>query len=273
MFKDSTYRNVTLYALLVIGLTFILFLSEIPFLKMLGQMMPFLVLIPFLLFSKRPHRFRELGLSRIGHYRWYFVSLIIIGLLIISFLLAWVTGFIQLPPASQFPNGIADHSGRFILLLKTFFHPAFFLTPLLFSLFEEVGWRGYLQARLQPKLGLNRTVLYTALIWTLFHLPFIFMGGYYTSGHFILNTALFTIAVFILSIFMGYMRAYSQSLWPVIFLHAGINHIRSFFDILFYNKQSNWTYVTGESGLYTLLLWSGLILLIWLKQNNRQQLC
>ncbi|WII38250.1 hypothetical protein [Paenibacillus thiaminolyticus] len=62
---------------------------------------------------------------------------------------------------------------------------------------------------------------------------------------------------------MGWVRCASGSLWPVVLIHTVINHRRYWLEVLFYHKQSGWTYIAGESGAVTLLIWCLAALFIW----------
>jgi membrane protease YdiL (CAAX protease family) len=58
--------------------------------------------------------------------------------------------------------------------------PVAIVWPLLAALGEEIGWRGFLLPRLQPRYGIVGTAIVIGIIWGLWHLPpdWIGMKGY-----------------------------------------------------------------------------------------------
>jgi membrane protease YdiL (CAAX protease family) len=54
--------------------------------------------------------------------------------------------------------------------------PIALVWPLLAALGEEIGWRGFLQPRLQPRFGIAGTALVIGIIWGLWHLPADWIG-------------------------------------------------------------------------------------------------
>ena len=98
---------------------------------------------------------------------------------------------------------------------------ALLTTPLFFG--EEFGWRGYLQARVlhgQPLLA----ALFTGLVWGVFHYPVILAGfeGYEDVW---LGLLLFPVFTVLLSVFFGWLRLTTWSIWPVCLAHAAANFI------------------------------------------------
>jgi membrane protease YdiL (CAAX protease family) len=82
---------------------------------------------------------------------------------------------------------------------------------------EEFGWRGYLQDRVAPGKPLPAALL-TGLIWGIWHYAFV-ISGISLSG----NPAallIYPINCALISIFYGWMRTKSKSVWPVCLAHA-----------------------------------------------------
>ena len=50
------------------------------------------------------------------------------------------------------------------------------------ALFEEVGWRAWLQPRLVNRLGVRRGIAVTSLIWAFWHIPFYLSGIQHIDG-------------------------------------------------------------------------------------------
>lgn len=92
---------------------------------------------------------------------------------------------------------------------------------------EEFGWRGYLQPKLMP-LGARKAILWTGLIWGVWHWPLITMGHAYGSEYVgapwlgLLTFAWFT---FVLGTFLGWLTLRSGSIWPAVIGHTVTNVI------------------------------------------------
>lgn len=107
---------------------------------------------------------------------------------------------------------------------------AVLLAPLINSLFtfgEEFGWRAYLQPKLMP-LGFRRALLWSGVIWGLWHAPVIAMGHNYGLGYpgypwlGILGMTWFTITV---GVVLGWLTLRGKSVWPAVIGHASINGV------------------------------------------------
>jgi len=94
------------------------------------------------------------------------------------------------------------------------------VTMLVMTLFyfgEEFGWRGYLQLRLSPERPLVAAVL-TGLIWGVCHSPVLLSGLLGPEGN--LGLLLHPVNSVFISIFFGWLRARSRSVWPACLAHA-----------------------------------------------------
>lgn len=80
---------------------------------------------------------------------------------------------------------------------------AFFVLVVLAPLFEEIIFRGYLQKRLRETRGVVFSIVFSSLIFAVLH--------------FQLNVI---ISVFVLSLFIGYLREKFDSIWPGVMVHA-----------------------------------------------------
>lgn len=98
---------------------------------------------------------------------------------------------------------------------------ALLATPLLWG--EEFGWRGYLQLRLYPGRPLL-AALATGVIWGLWHLP-VNLRGYNFPGHPVLGMLVFTVSTILLSIFFGWLRQRTDSIWAPSLAHAATNAV------------------------------------------------
>lgn len=262
-------KDIWIYLILTLGSTTLFSLSDSPVLLTLIQLFPMIFAIIALFIGRIPNKLSYLGLSKIGHAKYYLYTLFFAGMVLVAFLIAWSFSIVDLPPADNFPNGKEDQWGRFQLLLSSFFSIAYLLSPLLFSFGEELGWRGYLQPRLIEKLGETKAIFATAGIWAFYHYPMFFFANYTEQSNLAVQIPLFTLMIVPLSLLMGWIRIRSQSIWPIVLFHAAVNHFRFFGETLFYVKKDYWTFFAGESGIITILLWTILAFVVWKRNKTK----
>ena len=94
------------------------------------------------------------------------------------------------------------------------------LPKMLFALFEEWGWRGYLEPRLAalavPDIWRH---LFVGSIWALWHFPLI-LATPYTELPYALFFPLFVIAVILAAIVYGQLRKASGTVWTAVLMHG-----------------------------------------------------
>ncbi len=128
----------------------------------------------------------------------------------------------------QLPAGVVLFGG----LLSAVFSAFTFNLP--FMLGEELGWRGYLyQATVSWKP--QRRVLFTGVVWGLWHAPLILMGHNYPE-HPVAGVGLMVVFCTLLAFLFDWSRARSGSVWSACILHGIIN---------------------GSAGLFALFAWGG----------------
>jgi membrane protease YdiL (CAAX protease family) len=131
------------------------------------------------------------------------------------------------------------------------------------SLGEEIGWRGYLLSRLASVLGPGRGMALTGVLHGLFHMPIIFLTPYYhPEGERWLIVPLFVTATTAGGLLFGYLRFWTDSVWPASLAHSAHNYFWGLFD--------GWTetqspraveYLAGESGILPILGYG--LLAVW----------
>jgi uncharacterized protein len=80
---------------------------------------------------------------------------------------------------------------------------------------EEMLFRGFLQSWLKPLLGRKKAILLTALIFASFHFSL-------SQG---IENVEFIASLFLLALFLGFVKERQQSLWASIGLHSTFNFI------------------------------------------------
>lgn len=101
---------------------------------------------------------------------------------------------------------------------------ALLLGPLInvvFTMGEELGWRGFLLPRLLP-LGQWKALLISGTIWGVWHAPAIAQGHNYPDHPF-LGILLMTVFCILLGIILGWMYLNTRSPWVAALAHGSIN--------------------------------------------------
>ncbi|MEC0179843.1 CPBP family intramembrane metalloprotease [Paenibacillus favisporus] len=251
----------------VLLLTLLANLSGSMNLVAISQLAPMITVLLMLIFvSGRRDSLRSSGLGTFGGLRWYFAAILSIVPIGIGFLAAWAFGIVQLPSAEFLSQGTAHFTvSEYVwYITKSSWAPQMLISMLIFSFGEEIGWRGYLQPKLTEAYSIRKSILITAAVWACFHYPF-YLNQYNTDGNVWINLVLFTVMIFPLSVFMGWVRWRSRSIWPVVLIHMVINLSRSWLEQLFFDKASGWSYVAGESGVITIAVWAACAAVIWIK--------
>lgn len=95
----------------------------------------------------------------------------------------------------------------------------------LFGGFEEIGWRGYLQPRLDERFGPVIATLINCAIWTIWHLPLCFIKGTYQySGSYLW----FVVSLAGSAFSLAAINKPGGSVMPCILFHAIGNAIVSY---------------------------------------------
>jgi len=133
---------------------------------------------------------------------------------------------------------------------------------LLLALGEEIGWRGYLVPRLLP-LGQIRALLISGLIWATWHVPFILWFGYHSDGNIVLVLPLFYGTIVAAGFFFGYMRIYSDSVWPATIGHGTHNFAWGMLAMFTVSSHPVVVeeYLGGDNGVF--ILAGTIVLLVW----------
>lgn len=92
------------------------------------------------------------------------------------------------------------------------------------ALGEEIGWRGYLQPRLDAA-GVRMSVVIVSLCQVVYHAPMIAGAGYASTGRFGSDLARFAAADLALTFIWAVESYRAMSLWPAVFFHSFHNTI------------------------------------------------
>jgi membrane protease YdiL (CAAX protease family) len=89
---------------------------------------------------------------------------------------------------------------------------------------EEFGWRGYLQDRMAPGKPVL-AALWTGLVWGIWHWIMVLLG--LSFGGNLLALLIYPIDCAVGSIFLGWLRTKSKSVWPAALAHGAGNMVIS----------------------------------------------
>ena len=95
------------------------------------------------------------------------------------------------------------------------------LINIIFTMGEELGWRGFLLPKLLP-LGQWKALLVSGAIWGIWHAPAIAQGHNYPD-HPILGILLMIVFCILLGIIIGWMYLNTRSPWVAALAHGSIN--------------------------------------------------
>jgi membrane protease YdiL (CAAX protease family) len=138
-----------------------------------------------------------------------------------------------------------------------------------FALGEELGWRGYLQPRLDSA-GIRYSFLLVAVLWWMWHLPLIVFGGYLADPSPVFGQIRFLTLGILLSALFAWACYRTASVWPAVWFHAIHNLLsQNLFPALFEGGPSPlWL---GESGLLPLAGYACLAaVVLWFGREPRR---
>lgn len=108
-----------------------------------------------------------------------------------------------------------------VQLVTMLFIPIINVIP---ALGEELGWRGYLQAKLLP-LGQWPTVLITGVLWGLWHAPVILLGYNYPGYPPALALLMMVVFTTLVSVLLGWLTIAGGTVWLAAIAHGFINGV------------------------------------------------
>ena len=185
-------------------------------------------LIATLVVAKRP--FRSLRLNTLGPKRYYLWAWLLPPVLVV--LGGLLTVFIrtgQLDMEFTFMQQQLEATRTQLpispgLLVLVQIGQALIFGPLIniiFTMGEELGWRGFLLPKLLP-LGQWKALLVSGAIWGIWHAPAIAQGHNYPD-HPILGILLMIVFCILLGIIIGWMYLNTRSPWVAALAHGSIN--------------------------------------------------
>jgi uncharacterized protein len=112
---------------------------------------------------------------------------------------------------------------------------------------EEIGWRGYLQPRLD-QIGAPASLLWVIILETIFHVPLVLLGGYLADGGWPTSIALF----FGLSLGATPLWTWATYRWRTVWIAAWFHAFHNALSQVLVPKAlgAGDPFVLGESGVF-----------------------
>jgi uncharacterized protein len=184
--------------------------------------------------------FAGLGLDRAGLKGW---PLAIIGPTVLTTASVAILAFLGLATVGV---PVISASGTSIALNLL----ALFAASFVFSLAEEIGWRGYMLPRLLG-LGALPATLIVGFLHGVWHLPLMLGTEYYhAAGNPLIVVPLFLVTLTLAGVFFGYLQLWTGSVWAVGLAHAAVNFVWALsVDFTQGGSVLALEYIGGESGV------------------------
>lgn len=135
------------------------------------------------------------------------------------------------------------------------------------ALGEELGWRGFLQTRLDVIAPKYKYIL-IGLIWSLWHGPLIYLTDYLNTPKTWLSALFFTVSLVSLSVIMGHLTERSRSVLPAALLHGVHNMFFVIMTPAFVKQGPLAYYFFGEAGLLCAMIY--LIIAIFISRYSQR---
>jgi uncharacterized protein len=134
------------------------------------------------------------------------------------------------------------------------------LVNMLFTIGEELGWRGFLLPALRP-LGTWPSLLITGVVWGLWHAPVILLG--YDFGRPGLDgLGLMVVGTTVFGILIGWLRLRSGSVWPSVVAHGSLNAMGGLLVVVAASGGTGDPAITGPLGAVLWVLEAIVILVL-----------
>lgn len=238
----------------------------------LGMWGPGIAAILVTLFvAKKP--FGSLRLNTLGSKRFYLwawllpiVLTIVGGLFTLLFGIAKLDlNFTMIRAAMESAPGGSEIPVHVVVTLQILF--GITLAPLinmLFTMGEELGWRGFLLPLLMP-LGQWKAILWSGFIWGVWHAPVILQGHNYL-GYPVPGVFMMIVFCILLGVIISWMYLNTKSPWVAALAHGSVNAVAGL-PILFFEPGFNMAFggtlaaPTGWIGMALFIAW-----LVWTKR-------
>ena len=198
-------------------------------------------------------KLKDIGF-RLGSWRYYLLAYAVpagTAILILASLIAFGFGKFEMSASLiEKKGGVAP--ALLAILVNAILIGGFF--GFVSGLGEEIGWRGFLHSKLMD-LRIPHPFLITGAIWAVWHWPLILFADYATSDKPVLSLLMFSFMAMSLSVFMGWLRERSGSVFTSGLVHGTHNLWIQAIYPAFLAKGPLDPYLGGESGFFNLFFY------------------
>ncbi len=93
------------------------------------------------------------------------------------------------------------------------------------AFFEEIGWRAWLLPRLAERIGVRWGVVFSSVVWAIWHVPFQLSGIQHVEGVSPLSLALsIPLGIVATGLILGWLWVRTESIWLVSMAHGASNN-------------------------------------------------
>ena len=133
---------------------------------------------------------------------------------------------------------------------------------------EEIGWRGYLQPRLDAA-GVRSSLAIVWLVQLAYHAPLMIGAGYVDVGGLSTSLVLFAIGDLPMTFLTAHEAYRARSLWPAVFFHSFHNTISQWLFPKFFTTGTDQIWLRGEDGVLPMLGYIVLGAVIYVSMRRR----
>lgn len=214
-----------------------------------------------------------------GKHRYHLLAWVVpIGIFTLTYGVIWLTGLGGFYDEAHVATvaeemGLVDSSPYLVMLLLFISGITLtFLINVIFSIGEEIGWRGWLVPLLANRYSFTYTALISGIIWVAFHYPlFLFLGEGKSDIPLWYQLINITIQGIAISLVVAWLRLKSGSLWPALWIHANTNAIQQgVFEPLTYDTGIT-AYISDWTGIGLTITWVVVAYLFWRKRDELPQ--
>jgi uncharacterized protein len=185
------------------------------------------------------------------------IPLLVFG---VAYAIAWSLGWVQWSPGEGNWTSGPQIAANLVINLTILIAFGTFT-----AMGEELGWRGYLQPRLDVA-GVRFSVVVVWLCQLAYHAPLMIGAGYLGSDSLPSSLLLFAVGDLPVSFLIAWLAYRARSLWPAVFLHSFHNTISQWLFPKFFVGDEN-QLLLGEGGILPVagyvVLGAGVFVSMW----------
>lgn len=140
----------------------------------------------------------------------------------------------------------------------------------IFTLGEELGWRGLLVPELSKMTGFTQLSLISGVIWVAYHAPILFFADYHSAAPTWYAFLCFIVEVVAISFIFAWLRLKSGNIWPGVILHASHNLFEGVFNQLTIDRGYT-EYFTTEFGIGIAIIYVLIAYWCWKQRGTLSQ--